>query len=224
MQSRRTLLASVGAISTMAIAGCSGGGPDGAVTDSTDSQSEQTNNTDQSDNDTDSEETSSVTETEPQFSTEGNDSELIDQPVDQLLLSVDDLPGSGWEETEGSGDITFERDNSSGNTETIFISIDEYDNVSDAEAYYDNISLSPLQTGTGEAQESRELEIAVESTWYSGTGTTGSEKGISVDLIKIRDANVSGFIYWGVTGTQEANAVTLQQIGELAVTWHEQWR
>lgn len=228
-RSRRLVLRIAGGGVCGALAGCVGGrgDSDGGDDDSTATSSPtQTPNatatTAQQTDEPDS------TETQAEFSTNGDDSTPIDSPVKSLVISDSDLPGDGWSEavseeesvTDGSAwQVGFERVTDE-TQENIGGRVWVYDEISDAKRQFDRVSYE----GTiGQSpEESRQLEIGVESDWYFGTL---DDSVWYSNQIRVRDANVVGYLSWTQVNESEGfSPVGLPEIGDVAVTMHTKWR
>lgn len=169
---------------------------------------------------------------DPQFSTEGNDSELIQSAPEELILTVEDLPGNRWKQQSSVANQriarqVFRRPTSQDSTETegIILSVKKATEVSTAEERYAKMNPEYLTGQTVEPDESRELAIGVESMFYAWQSKDQEE---TQNLLKMRDANVFCRLLWVVMGGPEesipADSVTLEQIGTLGVTVHQKWR
>ncbi|WP_303703868.1 hypothetical protein [Haloquadratum walsbyi] len=197
---RRKLVVSLITAGTVAIAGCSG-----SETQSAEQQRE--------------------------FSTTGNDSQLIQSPVDELTLTTEDLPGSDWEQEqdESGADATFAMQAFSKPTPKSYVgvlfNIRKKPDVSAAKDGYEPITPEYLIGSSVREAESRELNVGVASELYSWDGENGVGPGY---LIKIRDANVFCHLFWTVRPSDgeylPADPVSLDQMGQLAVTIHTKWR
>ena len=211
MYRRREYLLTLGTIGTVATAGCSESEP----AENQGQQSSPTTSTVNSDSDT---ETPTEAEPEGQFATTGNDSVLIESQPSELLISESDIPREGYT-VDSTDTASFDeyddasRNFSQGEDYTIIAAVEVWNEVSQAEARYNALDIS---THLGmSADESEELDIAVESQL-----STGSTNGTYARYIRIRDANVFGFIDW----FRPETAVPRQDIGNLAMTMHERWR
>lgn len=210
--SRRTVLRAVGAGATVALAGCSGNGQDGpsnGETEPGDTENETT------------ETQGSSTETEPQFSTDGDDSELIEMSADELpLLTVSDLPEGEWEvTTESSNQITFERDSDPDVRRSIEAAAYVDESVSDAESNYSGFITEYTR---GRYENIRSLEIGVESNVLQKSRETSKQTWIA-----FRDANAIGTVLWWNGVTSEGPNISQpswEETAELAVALHQKWR
>jgi hypothetical protein len=177
---------------------------------------------------------------DPQFSTEGNDSELIQSAPEELILTVEDLPGNRWKQQSSVANQriarqVFRRPTSQDSTETegIILSVKKATEVSTAEERYAKMNPEYLTGQTVEPDESRELAIGVESMFYAWQSSMfyawqSKDQEETQNLLKMRDANVFCRLLWVVTGGPKesipADSVTLEQIGTLGVTVHQKWR
>jgi hypothetical protein len=198
LMKRRKLVVSLITAGTVAIAGCSG-----SETQSAEQQRE--------------------------FSTTGNDSKLIQSPVDDLTLTTEDLPGSDWEQNRSGADATFAMQGFSKPTTESYVAvlfnIRKKPDVSAATDGYEPITPEYLTGSSVGETESRELNVGVASELYSWDGENGVGPGY---LIKIRDANVFCHLLWAVRPSDgeylPEDPVSLDQMGQLAVTIHTKWR
>lgn len=220
--SRRRVLAGVGAGATIALAGCSGNSQDGDGSgedepENTTAEPETSSEPTQTETTT-ARETETPTETESQFSTEGNDSELIDKSAAELVLTDEDLDNYSTPEMSGErGDSAdsayrnFERNGESAFRVDVFV----LDGVSEAEVRYNRTTLERIAGASPSNLQRRQLDIAVESEY-----TAGNFDENHIILVKFRDANAVGSVTWGTS----EDSVSLQEIGEIAVEMHEKWR
>lgn len=205
---RRTILRAVGAGATVALAGCSG------------SERDEPGNEENGAEDGENEATETQ-ETEPQFSTDGTDSELIGMSADELpLLTVSDLPEGEWEiNSESSSEIRFERD-SEPNVRT-FVEASAYVNESVPEAK-SNYSGFMSEYTRGRYENIRSLDIAVKSDVLQMSRETSKQT-----WIVFRDANAMGTVLRWNAATEEGTNVpqpSWEETAELAVTLHQKWR
>lgn len=169
-------------------------------------------------------------EPERDFSTEGNDSELIRSPASSLTVTAKELPGSGWDQDASNANQRraqqrFSRGISGGHTEGVLLHIQKEADVSAAKERYALISPEHLTGQAVGVNDTRELEIGVESVFYSWYDENAGEPR---NLMKIRDANVLSRLQWTVIGAEEEpvreDPVTIQQIGSLGIAVHRKWR
>lgn len=169
-------------------------------------------------------------EPETNFSTEGNDSELIRSSASSLTLTAQELPGSGWDQDASNANQRrarqrFSRVISGGHTEGVLLYIQKEADVSAAKESYALIGPEHLTGQAVGVNDTRELEIGVESVFYSWYDENAGEPR---NLMKIRDANVLSRLQWIVIGAEEEpvreDPVTIQRIGSLGITVHRKWR
>lgn len=208
---RRTVLRTVGAGVTIGLAGCPG---------SNDSSSVRSENTSTPTNTTGPTETASPTQTpEPKFSTNGNDSSLINKPIQELTLTKNELP-SGYslssESRNESGEQirakltkAFDKGDNAIRTQTSL-----FESISTSKSMFDFWSLDKIMGGNIEIQNKESLNIAVESQFESS-----QIKESYVDFIKFRDANAFSFILWLTLSKRE-----MAKIANLTVKMHQKWR
>lgn len=229
--SRRRMLTAVGAGATVALAGCSGNSQDDSgngENEPEDTQAETESPTENTESETvESQDTETPTETESRFSTEGNNSELIDRPTGELNLEMSDLPGNNWE-TMGAPVLSgVERQSNRGflregdRFEGLFSIVILIENVDDCRELYNHYNIQRI-TGGLEPDESRELGIAVSSQWSFTEYEPSQDEYDQAEfhLLKLRDANGFGTIQWRRYG----DSIPISAIGALGVTMHEKWR
>lgn len=225
------MLTAVGTGATIALAGCSGNSQDGDGSgedepENTTAEPETSAEPTQTETTT-ARETATPTETEPQFSTEGNDSELIDRPTGELNLEMSDLPGNNWETMEAPVLSGVERQSNRGflreedRFEGLFSIVALVENVGDCRELYNHYNIQRI-TGGLEPDESRELDIAVGSQWSFTEYEPSQDEYDQAEfhLLKLRDANGFGTIQW----RRFRDSIPISAIGELGVTMHEKWR
>lgn len=161
-----------------------------------------------------------TTGTESQFATDGDDSELIDGPPGELNITQEDIPLDGYTLEERS---TEDGSNASESSRTFRLDdstrleaqVEVYDEVSEARTRYSQLGYDSL--GLGEPPDTtRQLSIAVASKFESG-----SFDGGSASVLKLRDANVHGYLVW--LGDSE-EPLELEVVGDVAVAMHRKWR
>lgn len=208
------IVATTGAIT---IAGCSSGEDINTANETDTPETNSSNETEQ----TDSESDSTPSETE-----------LIEASPEDVILLPEDLPGEGWEEsmsdTESSDESTsllknYQREDEEGHKEIISTQVTRSESVSGAEAEFDEIGY--VQVVGEEPDESQELEIVDESSWSVGTqsGDGGDIEPFSADVIRVREMNVAAYVGWIVEGTEDNDAVGLDEIRSLTDTMVEKW-
>jgi hypothetical protein len=234
VQNRRSLLETIGTVGTIIIAGCSSNDTseaDGETSTPEPEASSDTTETDIAETETSDQPTEQA---ESQSPTETPSSELIDLPIENMALSVGDLPGDGWNVDQNTIDSDretpyaskfFSRENTQGNTEQVAHEMSRHGSVSDAKESFNSSRWSDL-VGPGEPTESQDLAIGSESTWLASddiTDRSGDEpKQANSDLIVVRERNVVGFIQW--FGGLEATAdVGLDEMRSLAETLVRKW-
>jgi len=215
---RREMLGIVATTGVITITGCSG-------TEDTDN-SDETGSPD-TDNSNETEQTASENDSTT------SESELINAPPEEVILLPEDLPGEGWEESmsnaESSGESTsllknYQREDEEGNREIISTQVTRSESVSGAEEKFGEIGYVRA-VGT-EPEESQELEIGDQSSWSAGTlpGDGEDIKPASIDVIRVRDINVAAYVGWSVEGTEDIDAVELDEIRSLVDTMVAKWR
>lgn len=214
--SRRKITTTIFSGSLLAFTGCSGEGQGDVGQGNDDSgneteKSEQTEGTDESTNT----KTETQSEIEKKYSTDGNDSKRITKPADELVLTEQDIPNSGWsssENKETQNNITqFDRTFTKEDNKMISSFVSIYDKTSVAKDKLISFRFDAI--AAGDADTKKELGIGVESKYFA------SEKNPSISYIRIRDANVIGGVIWS-----SPESVTLDDIGPLAVEMHRKWR
>lgn len=222
---RRAVLRAIGAGVTVGLAGCSGNGNggtgNGGGSDGRGSSGRTEPATSTSTDTAEPTETASPTPTqtpESQFSTQGNDSELIDKSPESLVLTESEIPRANYslDGTQGGEDSFgkfFEPENGDAQ---LWIEVEIYDDVSTAEARYSHVTHERHVGGSPNEGRDEELDIGVESHFSSGTFDDNSY----TSYIRLRDANVFGFLSWFTSD----ELIELQEIGSLAVTMHQKWR
>ena len=229
IMNRREVLGIVAATGVITIAGCSG-------SEDTDTDDETDTPEADSSDETDTSDTEKSNETEQTASEDDSttsESELIDISPEEGILLPEDLPGEGWEEsrsdTESSEESTslvknYQRENEEGNRERISTRVTHSESISGAEAEFDEIGY--VQVVGMEPEQSQELEIGDESLWAAGTqsGDGGDIEPFSADVIRVRDTNVAAYVGWVVEGTEDIDAVELDEIRSLAETMVTKWR
>ncbi len=169
-------------------------------------------------------------EQETNFSTEGNDSKLIQSPVEDFTLTTEDLPGSGWQQdnsvaNDGFARQVFSRSTSQNNIEGITFDLRKESDVPAAKERYTQSSPETFLGQAVDSEDTQELDIGIESVAYSWYDENAQ---MPLNMMKIRDANVFSRLVWTVVGSEDNSVsedpVTLEQIGKLGVTIHEKWR
>lgn len=220
---RRRVLVATGGLAITALAGCStrdgrnNGEPENQDTED---PSSPTNTPSTETHATNTQTTETPTEAGAQFSTDGNDSETIDRPPEDLNIGQEDIPLDGYaleEQSTEDGSYasessrTFRPDDST----RLEAQVEVYDEVSEAQTRYSQLGYDSL--GLGEPPETtKELSIAVASKFESG-----SFEGGGASVLKLRDANVYGHLVWL---SESQKPLELQVLGNIAVTMHQKWR
>jgi hypothetical protein len=200
----------------VAVAGCTETATSGSEENTTTSQTEGSD-----ENTTTSQtEESDETETTPESETT---EQLINRPLEDLVLSLDDLPGDGWEvessDIDSNADKSFEREDSEGNTEEILTQVSTFETVSEAQDTFEAIGYSDFVVG--EPTESQNLEVGDESTWLAGDQVDqGSDEQLYIDFTEVRDRNAVGFIIWL---ERETESVGRDEITGLTQTMVNRW-
>ncbi|WP_135821076.1 hypothetical protein [Halostella litorea] len=226
--SRRRVVAIVGSGTVVALAGCSSGGRDSAGDETTEPENTSAEADQTTENQTTAtQETETTTATESRFATEGDDSVPIEKALEELVLNMSELPGDGWESKEPPVFAGAERQSNrafargDNETEVLHCSAVLAENVEDAQEFYNYINIRRI-TGGIEADETIQLDIAVDSQWSFAEYDHPSDesKTIKFHLLKFRDANGFGMIRWNRIDSN----ITRDEIGPLGVTMHEKWR
>lgn len=227
--SRRQMLLAAGPGITVSLAGCTGGdspsdneNSDPSMTDTaTPTQGKTPTTTQTSD--------PATTTTSAEFSSEGDDSVLIEKSPKQLTLTKADLPGDGWTGGTSVTDETdsrevwrrsFKRETAEGTVEQIINEVQIWNKISQAKHTYDRLSLSNHAGGISEPDKSQELSIGVESEWsFAQAAQT------YFNYLRIRDANAFSYIdYIQESGDEDFTPAGLQETGSLGVVVHQKWR
>lgn len=228
VMNRREVLGIVATTGVITIAGCSGS-EDTDADDETDTpEADGSDETDTSDTDTSNETEQTASENDSTAS----EAELIDISPEEVILLPENLPGEGWEEswsnTESSDESTsflknYQRENEEGNKERITTQVTRAESVSGAEAKFGEIGY--VQVVGMEPEQSQELEIGDESLWGAGSqsGDGGDIEPFSADVIRVRDTNIAASVGWAVEGTEDIDAVELDEIRSLAETMVTKW-
>lgn len=224
--SRRQVLTVVSAGTAAALAGCSGNGQDDSgngENEPEDTQTETESPTEETESETiEAQDTETPTETESQFSTDGNDSELIDKSPEELLITEEDIPIDGYSlsdtQSNESDPATTAKKEFTLNEETLLeVVVEVYEEVSQAKTRYGQLTYSN-HLGAGDPDNSQELDIGVRSQFASG-----SFDGGSASMIRLRDANVFALLSWRSVN-ESREPLELETLGEIAVTMHGTWR
>jgi len=219
---RRDVLQAIGTGVTIGLAGCSGNGNgNGGDSDVSGSSGGPETATSTPTDTADPTETPSPTPTqtsESQFSTQGNDSELIDKSAESLVLTESEIPRDNYslDSTQGGEDSFGKFFESEGGSAELWIQAEIYDDVSAAEERYSYVTHERHVGGSPSEGRDKELDIGIESHFSSGTFDDNSY----TSYIRIRDANAFGFLSWFTSD----ELIELQEIGSLAVTMHQKWR
>lgn len=222
---RRAVLRAIGAGVTVGLAGCSGNGNEGTGnggdSDGSGSSGRTETATSTPTDTAEPTETASPTPTktpESQFSTQGNDSELIDKSPESLVLTESDIPRDNYslDGTQGGKDSFGKFFKPEDGDAQLWAEVEVYDDVSTAKNMYSTLTHERHVGGSPNERRDEELDIGVESHFSSGSFDDNSY----TSYIRLRDANVFGFLSWN--GTDEL--IELQEIGSLAVAMHQKWR
>lgn len=234
---RRAVLRVVGAGVTIGVAGCSGNGNegtgDGGDSDGGGSSGGTETATTTPTNTMESTETTSPTPTqtsESQFSTDGDDSTLIEQSSLQFL-TISELPVDGnWEVTrpasEPTARVNREKKFDIESEETlsrISLTLSYSQSVSDAESNYSGF-LSEYTSGDYENVRSLGIGVECDVLQSSTIGTTENDGGT---WIVFRDANVVGaaaYIRGSKTGDDEIKMPSVDETAPIAVEQHRKIR
>lgn len=225
---RREVLGIVATSGVVTIAGCSGSNDTDASDDADTPEADSSDGTDTPDTDSSNE----TEQTESENDSTTAEPELIEASPEEMILLPEDLPSEGWAEslsnTESSDKSTsllknYQREDEEGNGEIISTQVTRSESVSGAEAEFDEIGYA--QVVGMEPEESQELEIGHESSWSAGTqsGDGGDIEPFSADVIRVRDRNVAAYVGWVVEGTEDIDAVELDEIRSLVDTMMTKW-
>jgi hypothetical protein len=210
--SRRRVLTVVGTGTAAALAGCTGNSSDGEGDQPPNEENQPESET----------QTEQSTDTKSQFSTEGNDSELISKSPEELLITGEDLPINGYSLSDTQSDendpATTARKEFTLNDQTLLeVIVEVYEEISQAKTRYGQLTYSN-HLGAGEPDRSQQLDIGVRSQFASG-----SFGGGSASIIRFRDANVFALLSWR-SASESREPLELETLGEIAVTMHAKWR
>lgn len=157
-------------------------------------------------------------EEEDDLQSEGTDDEPIEGPVEDLLLSVEDFEGEGWQRREVDEDGCREFDREADEVRTVVTSCAWlYDDVAEAEDEYETLVDRTWKLSDGSPAD-REPPVGVEATFI--------QAGLEIHVL-FRDANAVGSIEYVLHpdgSVRETDLPEFEEAVEHAVRMHRGWR